>query len=311
LIKKTTNGGLNWDNQISNTQNGLQSVFFIDANTGWIGGLGGIILKTTNSGNNWFNQTSGTVYNLFSVFFLNSNTGWISGNNSRILKTTNGGSNWIDKSFGYENYRVHFIDANTGWIACNLGKVLKSTNGGDNWYVQTTLSCAITSLFFANSNTGWVVGSTVMKTTNGGTNWFNDIPNLNLEFSLLSVFFTDSQNGWAVGSYGGIIKTSTGGNILVRNISNETPNNFSLSQNYPNPFNPSTNIKYQITNNKLVTLKIYDILGKEVAMLVNEKQSPGVYEVTWDASQFPSGVYVYQLSIDNVQYSIKKMALIK
>jgi len=96
----------------------------------------------------------------------------------------------------------------------------------------------------------------------------------------------------------------------VNTSGNFTPLKFELLQNYPNPFNPSTNIKYQITNNSYVTLKVYDILGRVVESLVNEKQSPGVYEVKWDGSYYSNGVYFYKLTADGFSET-KKMILIK
>jgi N-acetylneuraminic acid mutarotase len=90
---------------------------------------------------------------------------------------------------------------------------------------------------------------------------------------------------------------------------------FALEQNYPNPFNPTTTIKYEIpdqarNDNSLVTLKIYDALGCEVATLVNEEKPAGTYEVTWDASGHSSGVYYYQLSAGNY-VETKKMVLLR
>jgi hypothetical protein len=73
------------------------------------------------------------------------------------------------------------------------------------------------------------------------------------------------------------------------------PLTFSLGQNYPNPFNPTTTIRYQLSANSFVTLKVFDILGREVAALVNEAQRPGIYRVKWDASGLPSGVYFYRM----------------
>ncbi len=73
------------------------------------------------------------------------------------------------------------------------------------------------------------------------------------------------------------------------------PNKFELSQNYPNPFNPSTRIKYQVAINSQVSLKVYDVLGDEVATLVNEEKPAGSYEVEFDASHLSSGVYFYKL----------------
>jgi hypothetical protein len=93
-------------------------------------------------------------------------------------------------------------------------------------------------------------------------------------------------------------------------ISGTTPENFSLSQNYPNPFNPVTKISFAIPKNNLVTLKIYDISGKEVATLINENMSAGEYEATFDASKLSSGVYFYKLTSGNFN-DVKKMMLLK
>ncbi|HSW54311.1 MAG TPA: T9SS type A sorting domain-containing protein [Ignavibacteriaceae bacterium] len=87
-------------------------------------------------------------------------------------------------------------------------------------------------------------------------------------------------------------------------------NKFSLSQNYPNPFNPTTSLQYAIGSRQFVTLKVYDLLGREVATLVNEEKSAGEYEVEFNAATLPSGIYFYQLKAG--QYSeTKKMILLK
>ena len=90
----------------------------------------------------------------------------------------------------------------------------------------------------------------------------------------------------------------------------ELPTEFELSQNYPNPFNPSTNLEFGIPNLEFVTLKVYDITGKEVMTLINETKSPGRYEVTFDGSNFASGVYFYKITAGNFS-SVKRMFLIK
>jgi hypothetical protein len=88
------------------------------------------------------------------------------------------------------------------------------------------------------------------------------------------------------------------------------PENFSLSQNYPNPFNPTTTIEYTIPQAGLVTIKIYDILGREVTTLVNEEKDRGVYTINFDASQFASGLYFYRLQAGSF-IETKKMILLK
>jgi len=85
---------------------------------------------------------------------------------------------------------------------------------------------------------------------------------------------------------------------------------FELLQNYPNPFNPTTNIKYQIAKQSFVILKVYDIRGKEIVTIVSENQTPGMYSLNWDASQFQSGVYFYKLKTEDYTET-KKMVLIK
>ena len=89
-----------------------------------------------------------------------------------------------------------------------------------------------------------------------------------------------------------------------------SPTAYSLEQNYPNPFNPSTNISYSIPNSSFVTLKVYDILGNEVAALVNQTQAAGKHTVSFDAGNLSNGVYLYSIKADNFT-NIKKMILMK
>jgi aryl-phospho-beta-D-glucosidase BglC (GH1 family) len=91
---------------------------------------------------------------------------------------------------------------------------------------------------------------------------------------------------------------------------NNIPLNFELQQNFPNPFNPRTKISYSIKEEGLVTLKVYDVLGKEIATLINENKPAGLYEAEFDASQLPSGMYIYKLQAGNF-VSSKKMLLLK
>ncbi len=88
------------------------------------------------------------------------------------------------------------------------------------------------------------------------------------------------------------------------------PEEFYLSQNYPNPFNPSTKIQFWISDFGFVNLKVYDILGKEIATLVNEEKQAGNYSVEFNAAELPSGVYFYQLKADSF-VETRKMLLLK
>jgi hypothetical protein len=103
--------------------------------------------------------------------------------------------------------------------------------------------------------------------------------------------------------------------VLVQSAATEVtyqgivPAEYSLSQNYPNPFNPATNFELRIANFGLVTLKIFDALGREVATLVNESKAPGVYRLTWDAATLPSGIYFYRMTTRSFTETKKLMLL--
>jgi hypothetical protein len=112
-------------------------------------------------------------------------------------------------------------------------------------------------------------------------------------------------NGWTALSQTGV--TSVRDFDLVDGL---IPFDYTLTQNYPNPFNPSTKIKFGIPNAGNVKLAVYNILGEEIEVLVNEFKNAGTYELTWDASNLPSGVYVYTIQSDNTFMS-KKMTLLK
>ena len=102
----------------------------------------------------------------------------------------------------------------------------------------------------------------------------------------------------------------------VSHNNQQLPKEYSLNQNYPNPFNPMTMIKYDIPNDNFVTIKIYDILGKELLSLVNEFKQAGSYSVTFDAANYPSGVYYYKIKTGSHSgagsfVQVRKMILIK
>jgi hypothetical protein len=97
--------------------------------------------------------------------------------------------------------------------------------------------------------------------------------------------------------------------VAVEEVPNE-PLNFRLSANYPNPFNPETRISYSVPRAGSVSLAIYDVLGREVARLVNENKQPGDYSVSWNANGVPSGVYFYRL-VAGEYVATKKMVLMR
>ncbi len=320
VIIATGNGGTTWAIQPSGITSALNSVCFISSSTGWAVGEYMTVLKTSNSGTNWIPLLSSDLA-IISVFFNSSLVGYIAGNGF-LYKTTNGGLNWTApvSNPAWAIYSVHFPPGiTTTGYAVGMGSpsppILKSTDSGNNWAIQPVpLGNALTSVYFTNVSTGWAAGwiGTIMYTSNGGTNWSDQTSNTSN--SLRSIYFVNSLTGWTVGDLGTILKTTSGGITGVNRISNEIPSRYSLSQNYPNPFNPKSKIKYQIANtqikNQNVKLVIYNSLGEEMEILVDQIQQPGIYEVEFDGSKLSSGVYYYKITTGEF-IETKKMLMIK
>jgi len=119
--------------------------------------------------------------------------------------------------------------------------------------------------------------------------------------------FNNSQDRWNFGQRFVVHVIDQVSSVEENNV---VVNNFKLDQNYPNPFNPSTMISYSIPQSSFVTLRVYDIIGNEVATLVNETKSAGKYDVRFDASNLSNGVYLYSIKTNNYT-STKKMILMK
>lgn len=126
--------------------------------------------------------------------------------------------------------------------------------------------------------------------------------------TLNAIDFLNDSLGYSVGMNGTILFTSNGGISLVKEI--ELPFGFQLFQNYPNPFNPSTNIKFSIAKQDIVSLKVYDVLGQEIETLINEEKPAGEYEIEFDGNKLSSGVYYYKIIAGRFT-DTKKMMLTK
>ena len=210
---------------------------------------------------------------------------------------------------------IHFVNNQEGWVVGKHGDIKHTTDGGSSWITQTNPdpnNRALKKVFFLDSDIGWAVGrvGTILHTINGGLTWVLEGEGLTNE-SLYGVHFTSPTNGYIVGTRKTLLKF--GELSSVENFE-DLPTEYSLSQNYPNPFNPSTKIKFTIPELRFTILKIYDVLGNEVATLVNEELSTGTYEVEFSAtgggSELTSGIYFYQLKTGSF-IETKKMLLLK
>jgi hypothetical protein len=187
--------------------------------------------------------------------------------------------------------------------------IYRSTNHGGTW-IHVLDSTNVFSLEKPRANHIAYAGGIgiVFKSTDAGLTW--TIYNNTLPHFRVSQILQDpnSDTLYVATRGGGVVKLFAPFIVNVPDGNEEVPTSFNLDQNYPNPFNPQTTISYQLPANSFVSLKVYDLLGREVAALVNEMKRPGTREVAWDANNLPSGVYFYRITAgENTQ--TKKMIL--
>ena len=193
-----------------------------------------------------------------------------------------------------------------------------SSNMGNSW-VSTDMGfsdfCTFTDFKTAN---GFVFGSVanssssntgVYKTTNNGLNWTVMNSGLSSNASVASLLVSGDYL-FAGSNYDGIFRIPLSTVTSAGNQGSGIIKDYSLEQNYPNPFNPSTKISFSIPISGLVSLKVYDILGKEVNSIVNEVRTAGNYTAELNASNLSSGIYFYKLESGNFSKTMK-MLLIK
>jgi photosystem II stability/assembly factor-like uncharacterized protein len=316
-IFKTTNGGGEWSTVTAGTES-FRDILFVNSSTGLVCGDIGRLYKTTNAGANWTAKNPGTTLMLRSITNYNSGMFWMGGgygSEGVIVKSTNGGDSWETmQTFDRPIERIQFIDASTGFASSD-SRVYKSTNGGANWVdINLPTSGYFLTFHMANANIGYASNwDNTYKTLDGGATWYEQntvLPST----SMKDIEFAPGSTsiGWMCGTDGAIINTtnSGGGFIGIEPVSGIVPEKYSLSQNYPNPFNPTTNIRLQIPKEGFVKLKVFDMTGKEIAVLVNEDLNAGEYNVNFNASNLTSGAYFYRLETSDFT-DVKKMILVK
>ncbi len=341
LILRNVGGSLEWANITSHVNKDLNRIYIQSEEAIYIVGDTATILKSVDLGITWQKLSLGLEINsdLLDVNGTQS-TVFVCGDNYTFYKSTDGGETWgwtglgkrlsTKAEFGYN--RIFFYDDSLGYAGGPHGLVLKTTDGGTYWAPQYLENFdEVNDLYFMTPEMGGLVGpnGTTRFTTDGGESWFEDTTVTSYiagrEIKRIVPFGRDY--GTVLGTEGlttFIAPDSTYlDSVVITSVenTNQTIKEFHLYQNYPNPFNPTTKIRYSIPvgthlpagrqgRAESVQLKVYDILGKEAATLVNESKQPGIYEVEFDASALPSGVYFYQLTSGSFNVT-KKLVLLK
>jgi len=260
------------------------------------------ILRSSDNGYSWVAVNTGLPLATFLSLASNGHdiyTG--TGSTGEVYRSTDDGITWISVSNGLPGSGILSLAAQGSkvYVGTAESEVYYSSNNGENWANRSasiplegiwSVVLADNSLFVAS------MGEGIILTQNDGISWawVNDgLTNLNVRSLLVTAnnyLFAGTTNGFVCKRPLSEMITSIGGEI-------NQPTVYALFQNYPNPFNPTTTIKYQIPEMSFVTLKAYDVLGNEVAALVNEEKPAGSYKIEFDASALPSGIYFYRLQV--------------
>ena len=278
---------------------------------------GGGVYISTNNGNNWTKFGMSVGSNYLRAIGVNYDGKAYAASDEWIYESTDNGWTW--KNVGRLNTHNHavvtnfaFQKDNTIFVGTSNEGVYISRDHGRNWQLANKgiEQQYVMSLTVDSSGALWVGtdSSGVFHSTNNGTSWRR--VNSGITDSLY-ITLTISANGYMyAASQLGSIYRSVNPVTAIDEKENKIPTNFYLSQNYPNPFNPTTTINYSIPKTSFVSIKVYDVLGKEIAALVNEEKNVGSYDVKFYPRGLASGIYFYKMqSSDFIE--IRKLVYLK
>lgn len=338
VINKSTDGGITW-NSVVNDLPGLyfNSFWFLNSSTGFAIGDSlslPIIRKTTDGGTTWQTVLKLSKDNdkdgyFTSICFAGPKNGWALSFWGLVYQTTDGGNTWtllnvldINKNgLNTPCKSIQFTTADSGWVVGGLRSmciILRTTDGGKTWLSSAPAQgSSLTQVNMVNSQVGYFVGNVynfnnIAKTTDGGITWKTQTCTPDYPPGFYSISMINKNLGWIVGEKGLVYKTTNGGELTsVEETNLLPPVSCELLQNYPNPFNPSTVINYELITPEFVTLKIYDMLGRELATLVKGYQNAGLHKVDFNAAGLSAGTYIYQLNAGGKFIESKKMVFLK
>lgn len=319
-IFKSTNNGNNWYGVNNGLLDSVTLSLTSNGTSVFAGTQGGGLYRSDNWGANWYKANNGITCDTVNTLAYLNNILLAGTRIKGVFRSTNGGQNWILCNNGITiSYCLSFCSKGTTIYAGSYSPpgLYSSTDNGNSWnnIMPGSSNYVLTSLTYNNAIVVGIYGyngGKIFVSKNEGASW-QDVSTISgyVPWKYTDIRSSLIYNGnYYLGTYGKSIYSVPFNQIGIRQISSSIPDRFMLYQNYPNPFNPATKIKYQLTRKSNISLKVFDIRGKEVTALVNEMQPAGTYEVTFDGSSLNSGVYFYRLTSENFRET-KKFILIK
>ncbi len=287
-----------------------------------------VFIKSTDGGATWTSKDLSPFANmLIDIHFFHPDTGIISGaygNSAAILRTVNGGESWeriFTSSHQDEwSWKISFPTRTDGFVSLQTYGdsvfFLQTTDGGNTWKEKFFLKAgglySPQGIGFVSKSVGWIGAypsfgtnrsEATYKTTDGGATWAIDPSSKNIN----RFRWLNDTIGFAAGNT--VYKYSRTAPTSVRRA--ELRPAVRLEQNFPNPFNPRTTIRFSVAERSFVSLRVFDLLGREAAVLLQEDELPaGEYSIPFDGAAFSGGVYWYRLETDGRSVS-RSMVLIK
>jgi photosystem II stability/assembly factor-like uncharacterized protein len=331
-VATTSNGGISWTPRtVPSTQQCL-SVLTPGRGTIYVGSDSGWIYQSLDSGSTW-NAVKASAWPIISFFRFNGE--FLPGGPIYYCLTPHSVlSKAVYPSLNWQEYIIHNFDGlgseacageffGESYVQCVAGVfgdlafvagILTKPLGDTVWSGAQLSSTALgrfNGISAPSESIGYACGSSgiIFMSSDAGESWQQ--MSSGTRQNLNAIFFLNERRGIAVGDSGTILFTENGGTTGVPAEPSHLPKTIFLDQNYPNPFNPATSIRYRMSGSGFVSFRIFDVLGREVAILVEGTMAAGEHTVQWDAGELPSGVYFYELKVGSDFQQTRKMLLIK
>lgn len=313
-VFRSTDHGDTW-NAINNglTQNFIFALAINSAQHIFAGTFDGGAFRSVDHGDTWEPVNAGLTETFVDALVINSAGHLFAGTDSGVFRSTDNGDSWSFSNAGLPEAHIFALALNTAdhlFAGTSGGGVFRSADSGNTWDDVNTglnatqvraLAINVAGHLFAGTNGG------VFRSLNNGDTW--DAANTGLPDTLVLTLGLDSQSHILAGTSGNGVFRSVGTTTRVDENAGAIPPSFTLAQNYPNPFNPSTTIAFDLAKLAPVKLRVFDVTGREVAVLVDQVFQAGSYKVVFTPSGLTSGVYFYRIEAGEFAQT-KKLTLL-